>query len=202
MNEDKVNEHILRDARYPVHTIADKLLPYLKVLVEKFEPEQIVLFGSYAYGRPTVNSDVVLLVIKKTLKSLREEATEIRKAFRPLRHTVANLAFDIMVRDPEDLRLRLQRGAAFHSIIMQKGLRLAWKLMKTILKTGIIRPMFDWVSRPALSAWRNEWVGHRAFAGGGGKIFKRISHFEGMAVDKNPRFGCTHRWSRKLRLKI
>ena len=125
MNEDKVNEHILRDARYPVHTIADKLLPYLKVLVEKFEPEQIVLFGSYAYGRPTVNSDVDLLVIKKTLKSLREEATEIRKAFRPLRHTVANLAFDIMVRDPEDLHLRLQRGAAFHSIIMQKGLRLA-----------------------------------------------------------------------------
>ena len=125
MNEDKVNERILRDARYPVHTIADKLLPYLKVLVEKFEPEQIVLFGSYAYGRPTVNSDVDLLVIKKTLKSLREEATEIRKAFRPLRHTVANLAFDIMVRDPEDLRLRLQRGAAFHSIIMQKGLRLA-----------------------------------------------------------------------------
>ena len=125
MSESNVNENILRDARYPVHAIADKLLPYLKILVEKFEPEQVVLFGSYAYGRPTANSDVDLLIIKKTLKSLREEATEIRKAFRPLRHTVANLAFDIMVRDPEDLRFRLQRGAAFHSIIMQKGLRLA-----------------------------------------------------------------------------
>jgi hypothetical protein len=112
MSEGNVKENILRDSRYPVHAIADKLLPYLKILVEKFEPEQVVLFGSYAYGRPTA-------------KSLREEATEIRKAFRPLRHTVANLAFDIMVRDPEDLRLRLERGAAFHSIIMQKGLRLA-----------------------------------------------------------------------------
>ena len=125
MSEGNVKENILRDSRYPVHAIADKLLPYLKILVEKFEPEQVVLFGSYAYGRPTANSDVDLLIIKKTLKSLREEATEIRKVFRPLRHTVANLAFDIMVRDPEDLRLRLERGAAFHSIIMQKGLRLA-----------------------------------------------------------------------------
>jgi predicted nucleotidyltransferase len=125
MSKGNIQEIILRDSRYPVHAIADKLLPYIKLLVEKFEPDQVVLFGSYAYGHPTANSDVDLLIIKKTLKSLREEATEIRKAFRPLRHTVANLAFDIMVRDPEDLRLRLERGAAFHSIIMQKGLRLA-----------------------------------------------------------------------------
>ena len=66
-----------------------------------------------------------LLVIKKTLKSLREEATEIRKAFRPLRHTVANLAFDIMVRDPEDLRERIAKGGAFHSAIIRNGIRLA-----------------------------------------------------------------------------
>lgn len=125
MSKGNIQEIILKDSRYPVHAIADKLLPYIKLLVEKFEPDQVVLFGSYAYGHPTANSDVDLLIIKKTLKSLREEATEIRKAFRPLRHTVANLAFDIMVRDPEDLRLRLERGAAFHSIIMQKGLRLA-----------------------------------------------------------------------------
>ena len=125
MSKGNIQEIILKDSRYPVHAIADKLLPYIKLLVDKFEPDQVVLFGSFACGHPTANSDVDLLIIKKTLKSLREEATEIRKAIRPLRHTVANLAFDIMVRDPEDLRLRLERGAAFHSIIMQKGLRLA-----------------------------------------------------------------------------
>ena len=125
LNKNKVNEKNLRDSRYPVHAIADALLPYLNVLVEKFEPEQVILFGSYAYGHPNAGSDVDLLVVKRTLKSLREEATEIRKAFRPLRHTIANLAFDIMVRDPIDLNLRIQRGAAFHSMIMEKGLRLA-----------------------------------------------------------------------------
>jgi uncharacterized protein len=120
-----IKENLLRDSRYPVHRIADKLLPYIKILVDKFDPEQVVLFGSYAYGNPSADSDVDLLVVKKISKSSREEATSIRRAFRPLRHTVANLPFDIMVRDPEDLRRRLANGAAFHSQIMQKGIRLA-----------------------------------------------------------------------------
>jgi len=120
-----IKEHLLRDTRYPVHRIADKLLPYIKIILDEFDPEQVVLFGSYAYGNPSADSDVDLLVVKKMSKSSREEATAIRRAFRPLRRSVANLAFDIMVRDPEDLRSRLAKGAAFHSLIMEKGIRLA-----------------------------------------------------------------------------
>ena len=121
----RIRENTLRDSRYPVHGIADKLIPYLKLLVEKFNPDQIVLFGSYAYGNPTTDSDVDLLVVKKTDKSPREEATAIRKAFQPLRHSVANLAFDIMVRDPDDLQDRIAKGGAFHSAILRNGIRLA-----------------------------------------------------------------------------
>jgi len=65
------------------------------------------------------------LIVKKTEKSPPEEATAIRKAFQPLRHSVANLAFDIMVRDPEDLRERIAKGGAFHSAIIRNGIRLA-----------------------------------------------------------------------------
>ena len=125
MNAVRIREHILRDSRYPVHGIADKLFPYLKILVEKFNPDQVVLFGSYAYGNPTTDSDVDLLVVKKTDKSPREEATAIRKAFQPLRHSVANLAFDIMVRDPDVLQDRIAKGGAFHSAILRNGIRLA-----------------------------------------------------------------------------
>jgi predicted nucleotidyltransferase len=125
VNVARISENILRDSHYPVHGIADKLFHYLKLLVEKFNPDQIVLFGSYAYGNPTKDSDVDLLIVKKTEKSPREEATAIRKAFQPLRHSVANLAFDIMVRDPEDLRERIAKGGAFHSAIIRNGIRLA-----------------------------------------------------------------------------
>ena len=125
MNVSRIRENILRDSRYPVHEIAEKLMPYLKLLVERFDPDQVVLFGSYAYGNPTKDSDVDLLVVKKTGKSPREEASAIRKAFQPLRRSVANLAFDIMVRDPEDLQERIAKGGAFHSAIIRNGIRLA-----------------------------------------------------------------------------
>ncbi len=48
----------LRDPHYPVHRIADQLEPYLRVIVEKFHPGRIILFGSQAYGRLTEHSDL------------------------------------------------------------------------------------------------------------------------------------------------
>lgn len=35
-------------------------------IVEHFHPQQVVLFGSYAYGTPTPDSDVDLLVVMET----------------------------------------------------------------------------------------------------------------------------------------
>jgi len=115
----------IRDRQYPVHRIADKLLPFLRVLIEKFQPEQVILFGSYAYGNPTDDSDIDLLVIKSVKTSSRAEATAIRKAFQPLRRRVANLPLDILVRDPQDFSRRLLEGADFHSDIYAHGVRLA-----------------------------------------------------------------------------
>jgi len=127
MNADlsRIAQGPIRDIRYPVHRIADKLLPYLAVLMEKFHPEQVILFGSYAYGLPNEDSDIDLLIVKNVKTSSRAEATAIRKAFQPLRRRVANLPLDILVRDPKDLEKRLQEGAAFHSEIYTKGIRLA-----------------------------------------------------------------------------
>jgi predicted nucleotidyltransferase len=116
-----INEEVLRDVRYPVHRIADALLPYLQVLVSKFRPERVVLFGSYAYGKPTVDSDVDLLVVKPLQGSGRAEATAIRKAFQPLRRQRVNLPFNIVVRDSRDLDERLARGAMFHADITSRG---------------------------------------------------------------------------------
>jgi len=119
-----IKEEVLRDERYPVHRIADALLPYLQVLVSKFRPEKIVLFGSYAYGRPTPDSDVDLLVVKPLQGSARAAATAIRKAFQPLRREGVNLPFDIVVRDAKDLDARLARGAMFHTDITNRGITL------------------------------------------------------------------------------
>lgn len=120
----RLREDALRDPRYPVHQIADQLLPYLKVIVDRFHPERVILFGSYAFGVPTPDSDVDLLILRPIDKSSIADATEIRKSVRHLRHTVANLPLDILVREPEDFLNRVERGAAFHSEIAAKGLVL------------------------------------------------------------------------------
>lgn len=44
--------------------ITDDLLKSItQRLVGQFQPEQVILFGSYAWGEPTANSDVDLMVI-------------------------------------------------------------------------------------------------------------------------------------------
>ncbi len=120
----QIRENVLRDPRYPVHKIADQLLPYLQVLVEQFQPEQVILFGSYAYGEPTPDSDVDLLVVKEIANSSVADATSIRRAVRHLRHSIANLPLDIMVRAPDDWHRRITNGGSFHNEIAQRGLKL------------------------------------------------------------------------------
>jgi predicted nucleotidyltransferase len=119
-----VRERVLFDPRYPVHMIAGQLRPYLQVIAEQFHPERVILFGSYAYGAPSADSDVDLLVVKNIEDSPVAEATRIRRALRHLRHQGSNLALDIMVRAPQDLRERLAHGADFHEEIVRKGLVL------------------------------------------------------------------------------
>ena len=119
-----IREEVLRDPRYPVHVIADRLVPYLQVLVEQFHPEQVILFGSYAYGRPKTDSDVDLLIIKADGQSPVEDAIAIRRAWRPVRRVFGSLPFDLLVVSIEEHQRRLQHAAGFYDEIVQHGIRL------------------------------------------------------------------------------
>src|SRR6266403_5339066 len=72
---------VLHDPRYPVHKIAGDLEPYLRVIVERFHPEKIILFGSQAYGQPNEHSDVDLLIVRSGIASENQSNLEIRKSF-------------------------------------------------------------------------------------------------------------------------
>ena len=63
-----------------------KGLNYLPVLIEKLkttQPEKIILFGSYAYGKPTPWSDVDLLIIMETPKGELETSLDIIDSLSP-----------------------------------------------------------------------------------------------------------------------
>ncbi len=120
-----LNFSALKDATKPVSKIADRLAPYLQVLLEEFEPEQIILFGSYAYGEPTEHSDVDLLVIKPLHQSSLREALAIRKLWRPLTRSKDRLSIELMLQSPEQHAQRLAQNAGFYAEINARGLRLA-----------------------------------------------------------------------------
>src|SRR6184192_2531595 len=61
-------------------------------IAREFKPEKIVLFGSYAYGHPTGDSDVDLLVI------LKFDGKPVRKAIEIRNRLSLRLPLDLLVR--------------------------------------------------------------------------------------------------------
>ena len=55
--------------RIPMRTIR----ALVKLIAEKFDPEEIILFGSHAYGKPHAWSDVDFLVVMDTPKGEMDE---------------------------------------------------------------------------------------------------------------------------------
>ncbi len=84
-------------------------------IAKQFNPNKIILFGSYAYGKPTEDSDVDILVIMPFKGRNPEKATEIWMATKP------KFPVDIMVRKPAELKKRLAMGDFFLQEITQKG---------------------------------------------------------------------------------
>jgi len=122
--KNQIKEDVLRDPRYPVHRIADKLLPYLQVLVEQFSPIRVILFGSFAYGNPDEHSDVDLLVVREMTHSSVEERRNIMKAWRPIRYRGESLPFELLVVSPQQHEERIRRAGGFYSTIVRDGLAL------------------------------------------------------------------------------
>ena len=84
-------------------------------IAEQFHPERIILFGSYAYGEPTPDSDVDLLVVMPFEGHSPRKAAEIRFQVRP------QFPLDLLVRPPELLRQRLELGDFFMKEIVDEG---------------------------------------------------------------------------------
>ncbi len=84
-------------------------------IAEKFHPQRIILFGSYAYGHPQPESDVDLLVIMDTPLKESEQALLIRQAIDVL------FGMDLIVYRPETLKQRLDWGDSFLREITTRG---------------------------------------------------------------------------------
>ena len=93
----------------------DEILRFVKQVVRRFEPWQVILFGSYAYGRPTADSDVDLMVVMPHRGPSAKVASRIRLA------CPRSFPMDLLVRSPAEVRRGLESGDPFLSEIASKG---------------------------------------------------------------------------------
>ena len=84
-------------------------------IADKFQPDRIILFGSYACSKPTEDSDVDLLVILPFEELPVQKAIDIRQQVR------ASFPLDLMARTPEQIQQRLDMGDFFIQEILQTG---------------------------------------------------------------------------------
>jgi predicted nucleotidyltransferase len=82
---------------------------------QEFHPERVFLFGSHAYGTPTPDSDVDILVIMQHEGKGWRRASEIRIRVKP------TFPVDLLVRTPEEIHARLSLGDCFIKEIVEKG---------------------------------------------------------------------------------
>jgi predicted nucleotidyltransferase len=89
-------------------------------LVDVYHPKEIYLFGSYAWGHPTDESDLDLLVVVESSTQKRYE--------RPVPGLLAlfglNISKDLIVSSQEEFLKNTQDTASFYSKIKQEGKRI------------------------------------------------------------------------------
>ena len=88
-------------------------------LVRDLQPEKIILFGSYAYGAPTPDSDVDLLVIMDTDAPRKERHWAVSQLLIPRQFPV-----DVLVKTPEEVEQALAGGDFFIREILTRGVIL------------------------------------------------------------------------------
>ncbi|HDN80124.1 MAG TPA: nucleotidyltransferase domain-containing protein [Chloroflexi bacterium] len=101
---------------YPVKVTDELLQDVTRKIVEKFAPEKVILFGSYAWGKPGQDSDVDLLVIIETNERPMKLAAAITRHCRP-----RFLPLDVVVKTPAEINQRLKAGDSFIQKIIKEG---------------------------------------------------------------------------------
>ena len=100
---------------------------YIPLLIDKLKttgPEKIILFGSYAYGKPTADSDLDILVVTGD-ETIPSSFTEKSKIYLNISRTISDIKkevpVDLIVHTKAMHRLFIETDSMFAKEILTKG---------------------------------------------------------------------------------
>lgn len=105
---------LTKEKKYYPRKIIQEIAEKIK---QGYQPEKIILYGSFAYGRPDKDSDIDMLIIKKTNKRPIDRRIEVRRIV-DIRQPIA---FSPFVVTPQELNSMLKIGDQFIQEIIAKG---------------------------------------------------------------------------------
>lgn len=87
-------------------------------LVAEYQPEKIMLFGSYAYGEPHADSDLDMLIVKEMPDRWIDRLSAVRRIAYGAHHRIP---FGPLVMTPREIEDRLNRGDPFMREMLERG---------------------------------------------------------------------------------
>ncbi len=99
------------------HPVTDELLREItERIVDALAPQQVILFGSYAHGQPTPDSDVDLLVVMETEERPSKRRQAVSRLFRE-----RPFPMDIIVRTPAEMQRSTESVDPFIHDVLERG---------------------------------------------------------------------------------
>lgn len=94
----------------------EKIKRVSRAIAKKIKPQKIILFGSFAWGKVTKDSDFDLLIVKKTRRDKHKIQISLGRILFG-----KGIPVDTLIYTPEEIRKRLKLGDFFIRNIIEKG---------------------------------------------------------------------------------
>ncbi len=94
----------------------DKISEIVEKIASGYNPDKIILFGSYAIGNPDENSDLDLFVIKKSDKPRPQRIVKVRKMLYG-----SMIPIDLIVYTPEEIEANKDNKYSFVYEVLNTG---------------------------------------------------------------------------------
>ena len=94
----------------------EKIDEIVQKIVEGYQPEKIILFGSYANGTPTEDSDLDLLIVKDVEGPRRGRTVPVHMMLKEW-----SVPMDILIYTPKELEYATSLPITFESEIVRTG---------------------------------------------------------------------------------